>query len=232
MRLQTQENKTAQIVLDLLDTRNMTQSALADEIGLTRQALSSKINGTRSFTKKDYVALADFFDTSVDYLMGRTHSTRGRWTLPKPRGGVMKVKDRYWEVENSIRFANPEKATRPLLCGPKVSEDGVRIRLWLRNLAEGTGAGGAIVLLSRHEAAVLANAINTRSNWIGEKTSDMPRIGVSVTETSTIIRFMECGGAGHIALPLADGERLASCLHDMADGCWRAHCGYVPEAAK
>lgn len=72
MRLQTQENKTAQIVLDLLDTRNMTQSALADEIGLTRQALSSKINGTRSFTKKDYVALADFFDTSVDYLMGRT----------------------------------------------------------------------------------------------------------------------------------------------------------------
>ena len=72
MRLQTQENKTAQIVLDLLDTRNMTQSALANEIGLTRQALSSKINGTRSFTKKDYVALADFFDTSVDYLMGRT----------------------------------------------------------------------------------------------------------------------------------------------------------------
>lgn len=144
----------------------------------------------------------------------------------------MKVKDRYWEVENSIRFANPEKATRPLLCGPKVSEDGVRIRLWLRNLAEGTGAGGAIVLLSRHEAAVLANAINTRSNWIGEKTSDMPRIGVSVTETSTIIRFMECGGAGHIALPLADGERLASCLHDMADGCWRAHCGYVPEAVQ
>lgn len=129
----------------------------------------------------------------------------------------MKVKDRYWEAENSIRFANPEKTTRPLLCEPKVSEDGVRIRLWLRNLAEGTGAGGAIVLLSRHEAAVMANAINTRSNWIGEKTSDMPRIGVSVTETSTIIRFMECGGAGHIALPLADGERLASCLHDMAD---------------
>lgn len=37
----------------------------------------------------------------------------------------MKVKDRYWEAENSIRFANPEKTTRPLLCEPKVSEDGV-----------------------------------------------------------------------------------------------------------
>lgn len=143
----------------------------------------------------------------------------------------MKVKDLYWAARNSTFFINLESEGRPLLCGPKVSEDGVRIRLWLRDLT-GTGTGGAIVLLSRHEAAVMANAINTRSNWIGEKTSDMPRIGVSVTETSTIIRFMECGGAGHIALPLADGERLASCLHDMADGCWRAHCGYVPEAAK
>lgn len=144
----------------------------------------------------------------------------------------MKVKDRYWEAENSIRFANPEKATRPLLYEPKVSEDGVRIRLWLRDLA-GTGTGGAIALLSRDEAAVLANAIGTRRNWVGEEAGDaLPRIGVSVTETSTIIRFMECEGAGHIALPLADGERLASWLYDMADGCWRAHCGYVPEVAE
>lgn len=89
MRLQTQENKTAQIVLDLLDTRNMTQSALADEIGLTRQALSSKINGTRSFTKKDYVALADFFDTSVDYLMGRTLDPWPADNPPAGRGGEM-----------------------------------------------------------------------------------------------------------------------------------------------
>ena len=144
----------------------------------------------------------------------------------------MKVKDLYWAARNSTFFINLESEGRPLLCEPRLSDEGgVRIRLWLRDPA-GTGTGGAIALLSRDEAAVLANAINTRSNWIGEKTSDMPRIGVSVNETSTIIRFMECGGAGHIALPLADGERLASCLHDMADGCWRAHCGYVPEAAK
>lgn len=143
----------------------------------------------------------------------------------------MKVKDRYWEAENSIRFANPEKATRPLLCGPKVFEDGVRIRLWLRDLT-GTGTGGAIVLLSRHEAAVMANAINTRSNWIGEKTSDMPRIGVSVTRDSTMIRFMECRGEGHIALTVTEAGRLASWLHDMADGRWRDHNGYVPEVVK
>ena len=144
----------------------------------------------------------------------------------------MKVKDLYWAARNSTFFINLESEGRPLLCGPKVSEDGVRIRLWLRNLAEGTGAGGAIVLLSRHEAAVMANAINTRSNWIGEKTSDMPRIGVSVTVDSTMIRFMECRGAGHIALTVTEAGRLASWLHDMADGRWRDHNGYVPEVVK
>lgn len=50
----------------------MTQSALADEIGMSRQVLSNKMNGLRSFSAKDYKALADFFNTSVDYLMGRT----------------------------------------------------------------------------------------------------------------------------------------------------------------
>lgn len=72
MRLQTQKTKTSQIVLDLLSSRGITQSALADEIGISRQVLSNKLNGIRSFTKRDYVALADFFNTSVDYLMGRT----------------------------------------------------------------------------------------------------------------------------------------------------------------
>lgn len=72
MRLQTHKSKTAQIVLDLLGSRDMTQSALAEEIGMSRQVLSNKLNGIRSFTKRDYVALADFFNTSVDYLMGRT----------------------------------------------------------------------------------------------------------------------------------------------------------------
>ena len=72
MRLQTQKSKTSQIVLDLLSSRGITQSALADEIGISRQVLSNKLNGLRSFSAKDYKALADFFNTSVDYLMGRT----------------------------------------------------------------------------------------------------------------------------------------------------------------
>jgi|GEM_PF-4360160 len=75
--------------------RHCLQKDVALAIGMSEQVFSNKMNGLRSFSAKDYKALADFFNTSVDYLMGR-------------------------------------------------------------NLAEGTGAGGAIVLLSRHEAAVMA----------------------------------------------------------------------------
>ena len=41
-------------------------------IGMSEQVFSNKMNGLRSFSAKDYKALADFFNTSVDYLMGRT----------------------------------------------------------------------------------------------------------------------------------------------------------------
>ena len=86
---------------------------------------------------------------------------------------------------------------------------------------------------TRDEAAVLANAIDTRRNWVGEKADDaLPRIGVSATVDSTMIRFMECRGEGHIALTVTEAGRLASWLHDMADGRWRDHNGYVPEVVK
>lgn len=140
----------------------------------------------------------------------------------------MKVKDLYWAARNSTFFINLESEGRPLLCEPRLSDEGgVRIRLWLRDPA-GTGTGGAIALLSRDEAAVLANAIDTRRNWVGEKADDaLPRIGVSATVDSTMIRFMECRGEGHIALTVTEAGRLASWLHDMADGRWRDHNGYV-----
>lgn len=139
----------------------------------------------------------------------------------------MKVKDLYWAARNSTFFINLESEGRPLLCEPRLSDEGgVRIRLWLRDLA-GTGTGGAIALLSRDEAAVLANAIDTRRNWVGEKADDaLPRIGVSATVDSTMIRFMECRGEGHIALTVTEAGRLASWLHDMADGCWAAPSGH------
>ncbi len=54
----------------------------------------------------------------------------------------MKVKDLYWAARNSTFFINLESDGRPLLCEPRLSDEGgVRIRLWLRDPA-GTGTGG------------------------------------------------------------------------------------------
>lgn len=143
----------------------------------------------------------------------------------------MKVKDLYWEAANMLTLINRDDETRPLLCEPRLTGDSVVIRLWLRDLDKNAAAGGAIAMPSRDEATALADAIDDRRNWIGEKIGDMPRIGVSVTKDSTAIRFMECEGAGHAALSSADAERLAAWLHDMADGVYRDHNGYKPRQA-
>ena len=56
----------------LIEIRHCLQKDVALAIGMSEQVFSNKMNGLRSFSAKDYKALADFFNTSVDYLMGRT----------------------------------------------------------------------------------------------------------------------------------------------------------------
>lgn len=63
---------TVQRLNDMEATRHLTQREVAAAIGMAEQTYSNKKNGLRSFSAKDYKALADFFNTSVDYLMGRT----------------------------------------------------------------------------------------------------------------------------------------------------------------
>ena len=62
----------AERLAQLEGARHLTQREVAAGIGMLEQTYSNKKNGLRPFSAKDYVALADFFDTSVDYLMGRT----------------------------------------------------------------------------------------------------------------------------------------------------------------
>lgn len=143
----------------------------------------------------------------------------------------MKVKDLYWEAANMLTLINRDDETRPLLCGPRLTGDSVVIRLWLRDLDKNAAVGGAIAMPSRDEATALADAIAARRNWIGEKVDGMSRIGVSVTKDSTVIRFMECRDAGHIALSPAHADRLAAWLSDMAAGVYRDHNGYTPRQA-
>lgn len=72
-RLVTLEGESpASRISGLIEMRHCLQKDVALAIGMSEQVFSNKMNGLRSFSAKDYKALADFFNTSVDYLMGRT----------------------------------------------------------------------------------------------------------------------------------------------------------------
>lgn len=71
--------------LDMLEkSKCLTQRQVADGIGMIQQTYSNKKNGIRPFTKKDIVALADFFEVSTDYLLGRIDTP---WPDPWEKNG-------------------------------------------------------------------------------------------------------------------------------------------------
>ncbi|WP_026189013.1 LexA family protein [Orenia marismortui] len=62
---------------------NLTQKELADKLGITRGAIGHYEQGKRSPDNEMLAKLADFFDVSVDYLLGRTDMR-----TPLPPGAI------------------------------------------------------------------------------------------------------------------------------------------------
>lgn len=56
----------------LMEDKGVTQNALADYIGKTRQAVSYYCDGSSSPDWETLAKIAEFFDVSTDYLVGRT----------------------------------------------------------------------------------------------------------------------------------------------------------------
>jgi len=59
-------------VRSLRKEAGLSQKELGQSIGLTLQALSDIENGRRTTTFEKLYALADYFNVSTDYLLGRT----------------------------------------------------------------------------------------------------------------------------------------------------------------
>ena len=59
---------------DLRYDRQLKQSDVADAIGYTYQAISNYEFGKRTPGIPELILLADFFDVSIDYLVGRTEA--------------------------------------------------------------------------------------------------------------------------------------------------------------
>ena len=56
--------------------KNIKQSELGEMVGLTSNAISDIERGRRTTTLEKLDPLADYFDVSVDYLMGRTDNPK------------------------------------------------------------------------------------------------------------------------------------------------------------
>lgn len=56
----------------LRESKNLTQKAVAESVGMAPMAYQRYEYGTRDPAFSQLLSLADFFDVSIDYLVGRT----------------------------------------------------------------------------------------------------------------------------------------------------------------
>lgn len=59
-------------IKEIREKRNITQSELAHAIGVKQEAISSYEHGRTTFSVDVLIKLADYFNTSTDYLLERT----------------------------------------------------------------------------------------------------------------------------------------------------------------
>ncbi|MBE6012960.1 helix-turn-helix domain-containing protein [Anaeropeptidivorans aminofermentans] len=62
-----------QKIKDLRDDKDLTQQELADYLKISRSAYQNYESGTRGIPIEILSKIADFYCTSVDYLIGRTN---------------------------------------------------------------------------------------------------------------------------------------------------------------
>lgn len=55
-----------------MEERQISQRQIATYLHITEQAVSGKFHQRSKFSANQILALADFFEVSVDYLMGRS----------------------------------------------------------------------------------------------------------------------------------------------------------------
>ena len=59
-------------IKDLREDSDISQKQLADVLGISQRAYSHSENGTRKIPLDILLSLADYYNCSTDYLLGRT----------------------------------------------------------------------------------------------------------------------------------------------------------------
>ena len=66
------DNDLSERLKELRFSRNLTQKEIADSVGMAPVAYQRYEYGTREPAYQKLIALADYFDVSLDYLVGRS----------------------------------------------------------------------------------------------------------------------------------------------------------------
>ena len=63
-------------LIELRKINNMSQEDLASQIGVSRQTLSKYETGENDIPTQILIKLADYYNTTTDYLLGRTDNPK------------------------------------------------------------------------------------------------------------------------------------------------------------
>lgn len=76
-----------------------TQQTVADHLGITRSAYSNIENDNRDPDTKTLLKLADYYNVSVDYLLGRENKKEAPLPVPMLGKDTQKLLDMYGELD-------------------------------------------------------------------------------------------------------------------------------------
>lgn len=89
---------------DLRKKRSLTQSQLGEKLNVTKASISGYENDTRSPDRETLVKIAEIFNVSTDYLLGRTDDKEKAPTLVAAHLDDDLTEEQLDEVKNFIDF--------------------------------------------------------------------------------------------------------------------------------
>ncbi|MCD5029078.1 helix-turn-helix domain-containing protein [Enterococcus asini] len=89
---------------DLRKKRSLTQSQLGEKLNVTKASISGYENDTRSPDRETLVKIAEIFNVSTDYLLGRTDDKDKGPTLVAAHLDDDLTEEQLDEVKNFIDF--------------------------------------------------------------------------------------------------------------------------------
>ena len=85
----------------LRDNAHITQSTLAEKIGLTQSSINRYENNNAEAPYDVLLWYADYFNVSLDYIYCRTDNTYGKYFKYNPKGDISKIEEKM-EWDNFI----------------------------------------------------------------------------------------------------------------------------------